>query len=241
MEYLGLVKHVVLIADPLAKLGGGVPGISRNNPVNEGAINAAGVLEPVGEAFPKVPEVDVLADALLEVLAVLEYQLAREDDESLGHVSLEILVPVVQELGELAGIREGWLVVQLAIGIKGNSGLGGVGDDEAHLGLLGELEVFLEFAVGVESPADHVDHVHAVDTLTLVKALEIKMIEAILLVKHVHHSFLDGLYDHDGSVEIGLLVRFPDDPLDERAEEITFSELDDLLSVGLGLRCRFPV
>ena len=115
MEDLGLVEEVVLVADPLAEGGSVVPRISRDDPVDKGAVDAAGGLEPLGETFTELPEVDILTDALLEMFAVFKNQFAGEEDETLGLVPLEELVPVVEELGQLSGIREGRLVRKLAV------------------------------------------------------------------------------------------------------------------------------
>ena len=89
VEDLGLVQQMVVITGTLAQLGGGIARITRDDAVHERAVHAAGVLEPVPEALSEVPQVDVLADALLQVLAVLEDQLAREDDEALVHRPLK--------------------------------------------------------------------------------------------------------------------------------------------------------
>ena len=236
MEDLGLVQQMVVIAGTLAQLRGGITRITRDDAVHEGAVHTARVLEPVPETFPEVPQVDVLADALLQVLAVLEDQLAREDDEALVHRSIEVLVAVIEELGELARIGGSRRIVQLAGRIEGDARLGGVGDDEAHFRLLGELQVGLEVLVGIDAPADDVDQVHAVHGLSVLEALEVQVIEAVLLVEPADHALLDRLDDDHGGVEIGFLVGLPDNPLDKRAEEVAFTELDDLFGVLFRLR-----
>ena len=86
---------MVVIAHTLAQLRGGIPRIPRDDTVHERRIHAAGLLEPGAEIRTQVPQVDVLADALLQVLAVLEDELAREDDETLRLVTLEVLPAVI--------------------------------------------------------------------------------------------------------------------------------------------------
>ena len=236
MEDLGLVQQMVVIAHALAQLGGGIPRITRDNAVHERRVYAAGLLEPGAEVRAQVPQVDVLADAFLQVLAVLEDQFARENDEALRLVTLEVLPAMVQELGKLTGIRRGRSVVQLAGGIEGDARLGRIGDDETHLRLFGELQIALEILIGAQAPADDVDQVDAVHGLAVLESLEIQVIQAVLFVKPADHALLDGLHHDDGAVEIGFLVGLPDDPLDECAEEVPFAELDDLLGVLLRLR-----
>ena len=72
--------------------------------------------------------------------------------------------------------------------------------------------------------------------LAVLETLEIQVIQAVLLVEPADHALLDGLDHDDGAVEIGFLVGLPYDPLDERAEEVALTELDDLLGVLFRLR-----
>ena len=98
MEDLGLVQQMVVIAHAFAQLRGGIPRITRDDAVHERTVHAAGLLEPGAEILTQVPQVDILTDAFLQMLAVFEDELAREDDESLGLVALEVLPAVIQEL-----------------------------------------------------------------------------------------------------------------------------------------------
>ena len=104
VENLALYHEIVLESDALVDLVDGVLRIARNDSVYEGAVNTASLLEPCLEVFSEIPEVDVLIYALLELLAVKEDELARKDDESLGHVAVEVLVSVIKKLSKLAGI-----------------------------------------------------------------------------------------------------------------------------------------
>ena len=144
---------------------------------------------------------------------------------------------MVEQLGELAGIRRCRSVGKLACRVEGYSGLGGIGNHETYFRLLREGHVGGEIGIGVDAPGDDVDKVHAVHGLPVQEALEVEVIEAVLLVEPFDHAFLDGLDHHHGAVKIGLLVGLPDNPLDERAEEVAFAELDYLLCVPLCLRC----
>ena len=237
VEDFSLVQQVVLVAHALAQLGGIIARITRDDAVHQRAVHAAGGLEPFRETFSQFPQVDVLADAFLQVLAVFEDQLAREEDHALGRIALEELVPMVQELGQFAGIGRSGGILELAGRIEGDTRLGGVGDDETHLRLLGQLHISLEISIGIDTPADNIDQVHAVHRLAVQESLEVQMIQAVLLVQHVDHTTVDGLDHYDGSVKVRLLVGFPDNPLDESPQEVAFAELDDLLGILFRLRC----
>lgn len=54
------------------------------------------------------------------------------------------------------------------------------------------------------------------------------MVEAVLTVEPVNHTALDRLYNNYTTVEVGLLVHVPDDPINKCAEEVTFAKLDNL-------------
>ena len=67
------------------------------------------------------------------------------------------------------------------------------------------------------------------------------MVKAVLLVEIVNHTLLDRLDEYDRSVEVGLLICFPDNPVNKCAEKIALTELNHFLGVGLGLRGRSAV
>ena len=186
----------------------------------------------MAEVVAQIPQVDVLFDALLELLAVEEDQLAGEDDEPFVGSAVEGSEPVVEQLGQLAGVGFGRLVVRFARGIEGDARFGGVGDHETDIGIFGQLQVFVELGVGVQPAADDVDQLDAVDLLALVDSLQVEVIEAVLGVEHVHHAPFDGLYDHYAAVESGLFVHVPHDPVHEGAEEVPFPELDDPFGIA---------
>ena len=54
------------------------------------------------------------------------------------------------------------------------------------------------------------------------------MVETVLCVEPVNHTFLDGLHNDNRTVEVSLLVHVPDNPIYECAEEVAFSELNNL-------------
>ena len=176
VEDFRLVQQIVLVSNPLAELLGSVAGIARHDAVHQSGIHATGGLEPVAESFAKVPKIYILEDALLQVFAVLKNQLAGEDYETFALVALEILVTVIQQLGQLAGIGACGSVGKLAGGIERDAGLGGIGDHETHLGLLCKGQICLEIFVGVEASGHHIYQIHTVHRLAVLQALEVEVI-----------------------------------------------------------------
>ena len=54
------------------------------------------------------------------------------------------------------------------------------------------------------------------------------MIETVLGIEPVNHTFLNRLYNDYRTIEVCLLVHVPDNPIYECAEEVTFTELNHL-------------
>ena len=243
VEDLGLDHQVVGIAGTLLQLGDVLAWEAGNDAVNEGSANVAVLVEPLLEccivlAEVILPELDVLLDAILEVMSVEEDQLARHDDEALLGVAIEGLEATEEELCELAGIRRSWSIGELAVGIKSDTSLGGVGDDETDVRLIGQSHECSILAVWIEGAADDIHTVEGINGLAVLTALQVDVIEAVLAIEPLHHTTFDWLNDNNRSVEVGLLVHIPDDPINKCTEEVTFTKLDDFLgshALGRGL------
>ena len=167
--------------------------------------------------------------------------LSSQNDEALALVALEILIAVVKQLREFSRVGRSRRIIKLAGRIESDAGFRRVGDDETHLALFGELEIGLEIGVRIEAAAHDIDKIDAVHGGTVEQALKVEMVEAILLVEPLDHTFLDGLHHDDGCVEVSFLVGLPYYPLDESAKEVTLTELDDLFRIALRLRRRSTI
>ncbi len=110
VENLCLYDEVILVANLVLDFYDVLAWEARNDAVNECRAYIVVFLKPLFEAFIVsaeifLPQLDVLADAVLKVVAVEEDELTRHDDESLCWVALECLVTAVEELDELARVR----------------------------------------------------------------------------------------------------------------------------------------
>ena len=232
VEDFGLHYEVVGIADLLLDLSNLLAGEARHDAVNECGAHVAVFREPCLEllivgAEIIFPQLNVLINALLQVVSVQEDQLARHDDKTLRLVALEGLEAAVEQLGQLAWIGRGRRVGKLAIRVESNAGFGRVGDDEADFRLVGQGHEGGVLRIGVQGAADAVYARQGVHSLAVQASLQIDVIEAVLAVEPFYHTLLDGLHDYDTAVEVGLLVHVVDDPVYKRAEEVTFAKLDD--------------
>ena len=162
-------------------------------------------------------------------MAVLEDELAGEDDESLRRIAIEGTEAVVKQLGELGGLGGGRCVVQATCRVKGDAGLCSVGDDEADVRLCSQGQEGIVVCVGVHCAADAIDELQRVHGLAVNEALQVDMIETVLRLQTICHALCDGLDDDDRSIEIGALVHLPHNPIDECAKKVAFAKLYDAL------------
>jgi hypothetical protein len=228
VEGLSLYHEVVAIANLLLNLLNFIAWESRYDTVYEGSVNAASLLEPFLEVFAQVPKLDILIDAILQHVSVQEDQLTWEDDQTLGLVAVECLIATIEQLYQLAGIRRSRGILQFAGRIEGDTSLSGVRNHEADFGLIGQCHESSVLCVRIQCATNHVDTLQGVYGLTVLAALQVYVVKAILGVEPVYHTSFDRLYDYYATVKIGLLVHIPDNPIYECTEEITLTELNHL-------------
>ena len=149
--------------------------------------------------------------------------------QTLGRIAVESLVAAEEELNELARIRRSGSVGELAAVVESDTCLGGVGDDETDLRLLCERHECPVLGVRVQRTRDDVDTLERVHSLAVQTALQVHVIEAVLTVQPLYHTFLDRLNDSYRTVEVRLSVHVPYNPVHKCAEEVTFTKLNDLL------------
>ncbi len=169
-----------------------------------------------------------------QLSAVVVDELAREDD----HARLAGGPTGVQHLSELGGEARGRLVVGLAGVVVGDAGLGGVGDDDLEVvggGELHDLGVVLG-AVGVHAARAGADQAGLIDGLAVLLAADEHGVEVVLGVDAVGEAVVaaDGLDHADLAVPAGGLVAEVKEAVDEGAQEVALTELQDLLGGVLG-------
>ena len=176
VESLSLNDHLVGI--PYFLLDGidVLAGEARDDAIHQRSADITRLLKPLAERLEVCPEVflpqlDILADAIHKVMTVLEDEFARHDDKSFGRVAVESTEAVVEQLRELAGIRGRRRIVQPTSGVEGNTGLGGVGDDKAHIGLRGQCQESSMVDIGIHRAADAVNEFKGVHGLTVDETL----------------------------------------------------------------------
>ena len=244
VEDLALHHRSVLVADTLPQLLFVVAGIAVDDAVDECGADRAAVGYPFAESLSFVevfvPQVDVLVDALFEVMSIAEDQLTGQDDESLLGVAVETSVAAIEQLREFGRIGGGRCVAQFARIVEGDTGLGGVGDDKAHLGLLGQSHECVVLCIGIQRAADAADTLAGVYLLVAFQSEQVDMVEAVLCAQRLDMVALAWLYDDDRAIESRLVVHFLDHPVHKCSEEVALTKLYHTLR-SLSFRCRVSV
>ncbi len=205
--------------------------IAGHDAVDERRAERVGALDPRCEAGAEVPVRDVPQDALLELLAVMVDEFAREDDEALLGRAAEGDEALVEEARQLRGEARGRPVVVFARGIVGDARLGRVGREEAEVRIRRVREEGAEVDVGVDAAGDGRDDAPVVHLLSVLKTAQIERVKSLLPVDRVADEVAAGdrLHEADLAVEAGLLVETVKEVIDERAEEVALAELKDPL------------
>ena len=228
VEGFSLYDEVVAIRNLLLNLSDFLAWEARNDTVYEGSVNATSLLEPFLEVVTQVPELDILIDAVLQYVSVQEDQLTWEDNQTLGLVALESLIAAIEQLNQLAGIRRSRRILQLTSGVEGDTSLCGVRNHEADFGLISERHESGVLGIGVQCATNHVDTLQSVNGLTVLATLKVHVVQTILGVQPVYHTFFNRLYNDYATVKVGFLVHVPDNPIYECTEEVTLTELNHL-------------
>ena len=221
-EVEGFAAHenVVALAELLlVAFGGFGVGTAGDDAVDERGAEHALVFDPCRE-FRVVPVGNVLEDALLEVVAVVLDQLARNEDEALAVRRLARL----EELCDLERERVGVLAVF-------DSGFGRVRDDEAKGFKLHRLLDLGPVAAGAEHLLDRAVLFDDLDGLAALDSAQARMVEAVAVVEDFGRRgefVADRLDDAHRAVEVCVVVHLLHHPVDEAAEEVALSELKNL-------------
>ena len=223
------VQQGVSVAVLLLKLGDllRVTDAARNDAVNQRTAEGAVLIDVLPEAVVQAPLVNVLVDALEQLLAVVVDQLAGQHDDAL----LACLVAVVQHLGQLAGEAGCGHVLQLAGGVVDDACLGGVGNDDLEIVAGGDVHHLLKalLLIRVQAAGDAGDNALVIDLMAVFTAAQIQGVQTLLLVDHLGQAGGDGLDQNALAVPVGLLVGQIEPVIHERAQEVALAELQDLL------------
>ena len=226
-EYLAHVDQLVVVAVFLVHLGRlcRVLDAAGHDAVDQRGAERA-LAAPSLEVRFQTPLLDVLADALLQFLAVVVDQLAGQDDQRL----FAGLPARIQHLGQLG--REGGrgAVILLAGGIVNDASLGGVGHDELEVVRNRDLHhrLVVRLFIGVQAAADRGNDALAVDLLAVFAAAQVQGVQALLLVDLPREAGRDRLHQNGLAVPADLLIGHIEPVVDKCTQEIALAELKDL-------------
>ena len=227
-ENLANVQQGVSVTVLLFKLGNflRVADATRNNAVNQRAAEGTVLVDIFLEAVFQAPLVNVLVDALQQLLAVVVNQLAGQHDDAL----LAGLVAVVQHLGQLCGEAGRRAVVLLAGGIINDTGLGGVGNDDFQVVAGGNVHhlFVISFFIRVQAAGYTGDHALVIDLLAVFAAAQVQGVQALLFVDHLGQAGGDGLNQNALAVPVSFFVGKVKPVVNKGTQEVALTKLQNL-------------
>src|SRR5574344_293215 len=104
VEYFSLYDHIVGIAYLFLNIFYILARESRYYTVNKCSINAAALCEPFLKSFRQLPQVDILIDAILQMMSVKEYKFTRKYDKTFVLCTVECLITAIEQLSQFTRI-----------------------------------------------------------------------------------------------------------------------------------------
>ena len=206
------------------------PRIAGHDAVDERAGDDAVIVHPGLELRLEIPELDVLVDAVLEVLAVMVDELDRQHDEALVMSTVERLESAIEELGQLGRIGFRRRIGQFLRALVYDAGLSRVRYDELQRIDIGQRDHLLIVAVGAYDLIDAFDDAVLFIGFAVLIAAQADGIEILLLFEEALHAgavLLDRDDEHRAGVEAIGLIGAVYTIVDKRAQEIALAELDE--------------
>ena len=236
LEGLAHGQEGILVAQTLGNRRGlgCVADAARDDGVDERGADGAVVGHPLRELVLPAPVAHVLVHDAQQLLAIVVDELAGEHDDA----RLAGSPAGVKDLNKLGGEARGRHVVGLAGRIVGNTGLGGVGNDD--LQVVGDSHLHdgmvIRLAVRIEAAAAGADHAGLVNRVAVLLAAHQHGIQVVLGIDAVGKTIgaADGLYHDNLAVPAGCLVGHVKEAVDEGAQEIALAKLQNLLGRILG-------
>src|SRR5690554_561803 len=192
-------------------------GEARYNAVDQRVAKAAGLFNPIEEVCFQFPFARMLQHVFFQNVPVAVDEFAGEENQALGRVALESLIALMQEGRYFSRKRVLGLHVQAVVLVPRYARLGGVGNHKAQLGIENGILVLFVVGVRIDPFVDAVDETVFLYGLAILNALEVNMVKAILVVKHVYHASGQGLNHIDSAVEVDLLVHLIHNPVGKGA------------------------
>ena len=212
-EFRG-VDHLILVAETEV-LTLGITGVYS---VNESVGEYVFFLNPIFELVSELPKVCILEHASLEVVTVSVDKLAGKEDES----AETELVSLLEQESELSGEGLRGSIGELVLCREYDTGLRGVGNYEAEVGIFCESEVSVEVLIRLNTSGDNVDDV-GLNTLNAAAKMSVY---AVLLGEHIAQTRLYRLHYYNATVEVAVLVDSVNHPVYEAAQKSAFSKLN---------------
>ena len=197
---------------------------ARDDAVDQGAAEGAGVFQPVTEVLRQVPKLAQRQHALAQHRAVAVDQLRREQRQPRCGASVKRLVACIEKFRQLAGkaLRQ---TVKVVVPVEDDAGLRRVGEDELQRVERGQRHPRI---VVLQRMIDRVDARHdagGIDGLAVPAAAEHHRVHAVLPPETLETAGRLRLDHGNAAVKNSFFVGNVDHAVGKRAQEIPLAEL----------------
>ncbi|MNI14289.1 hypothetical protein D3C73_675470 [compost metagenome] len=231
MEEFGRRHELVFVSEFLHQricLGARITG---HDAVDQSVVEGIVLLQPGDEGRIEFPFVCMLQNDAPQLVAVMVDEFAGDHLQAGFRLSAECRPALEEKAGHLAGEGNLRRIFELDRWNIGNAGIGSVRDDNGDVGIMCQSQHILPALMRGDLLAHAGDQPRLGDLFAgIVHAAGEDRVDAILFVQREGQTAGDRAKNDDTPVGTGLLVQKVDLPIDERAQEIAFSPLQNARS-----------
>lgn len=137
-----------------------------------------------------------------------------------------------QQPGQFRRITYRRGIVKTVPGMVADTGLGGVGEDKTDIRIVRQAQKFIVIVVGANFAVYRTNKTRIANRFALfIQSANNRGIEAVLSAQRRREIAGDGSDDDHASIQVSMLVKQVNLPVNKRAQEVTFAKLDDTFRV----------
>ena len=212
-------------------LQGGGFGFSGDDTVDEGAAEGAVLFQPGEETGFELTHPGEFYYNTRQFFAIVDDEFGGDDDHPAFGASAKGFESFIQESQEFSGKGDGRIAMNIVFD-KLDAHLGGIGDNDLHLGTVGELQYILPLIPGGEDAADGRADDIFFDIFRRLDPTDTEGIETILAVEGAGIAAIGGFDDHDPAIEQALAVCFIDEIVGQTAQKDAGAKLEYFFREG---------
>ncbi len=181
IEVFGGIKEGIVIAKRSFELGDFVTWITGHDTVNQRRAEGIGIVQPLGKGRWQRPLLGIAQYQFTQGIAVIVNQFTRYDHPAFIRCAVEMAETLEQQTSQFRRIADRWRILKLIPGVIADPRLRGVGEDKAHVRVVGQFQEFVVLIVNADFAVHRADQARVADRFALlIQATDDGGIEAVL-------------------------------------------------------------